>query len=62
MTKPDAPLTFRASDEDRKIVADLSKWLGLRMSQIVRLALRRLHDEESKRRIDVPSVTTTRKR
>ena len=65
MEKPVSPVTFRASPEDRKIIGELTKWLGLRMSSVIKLALRRLHDEEASRHALVSSeqnVSTSTKK
>ncbi len=63
MPDNESPVTFRANEEDRKFIGDLSKWMGLKMSQVIRLALRRLHEEESQRRAKrISGVTSTRKR
>lgn len=54
-------IAIRPTLEDRKLLADLTEWLGLKMSQVIRLALRRLHEEESKHRERIPSAKNARK-
>jgi hypothetical protein len=54
MDERDPPMAFRASPEDRKIIADLRERLSKRLgrqtaSGIIRLALRRLYAEENRR-------------
>jgi hypothetical protein len=54
MDERDPPMAFRASSEDRKIIADLRERLSKRLgrqtaSGIIRLALRRLYAEENRR-------------
>jgi len=49
MKKLDPAMAFRASEEDRKIISDLMKRLGQSASGIIRLALRRLYEEENRR-------------
>ncbi len=63
MTTNDQPIGFRAGKDEREFIVDLVKWTGLKQSQVIRLALRRLHQEESKRQAaHVPGATNTRKR
>ena len=50
MPNKNASITFRADDVELEIISELKSWFGLKASQIVRLALLRLHREESKRR------------
>jgi hypothetical protein len=49
MDERDSPMTFRATPEDRKIIAELRKRLGQTAAGIIRMGLRRLYEEENKR-------------
>ena len=56
-------ITLRPTDEDKSMLAELTSWLGLKGSQVIRLALRRLHKEESLRRESAaPGAGNTRNR
>lgn len=46
MKKQASPLGFRPSPQDMAILAYLKKRLGFGFSQIVKLAIRRLHEQE----------------
>ncbi len=41
-----SPTTVRFTEADKRLIADLSDKLGLELSSVLRLALRRLHDVE----------------
>ncbi len=63
MTEREPPISFRPNEDDRKRIADLMRWLGLNVASVFRLALKRLHDEESKRQpAHTASAQNTRKR
>jgi hypothetical protein len=49
MEKRKPPMTFRATPEDRKIIGELAKRLGQSAAGVIRLALRRLYEQENKR-------------
>lgn len=56
-------IAFRPSDTDCGIIARLTERLGLNVSSVIRLALRRLDEMESERRTDrTSSAKNTRKR
>lgn len=49
MEKRESPLCFRANEEDKEILSDLQKRLGLKMPQVLKLAIRRLRADELRR-------------
>ncbi len=46
MDRPDKPSSFRFTEADREIISQLQKKLGLGATQVMRVALRKLHDIE----------------
>lgn len=57
----DAPLVLKGNDDDEQVINDLTTWTKLSFTAIVRLALRRLHAEESSREHE-PKPNRTRKK
>lgn len=54
--------SIRPTAEDRRILADLTKWLGLTATSVIRQALRVLHQQEQKRwSDDTPGATMAHK-
>ena len=49
MEKREPPLSFRVNDEDKEVLTYLQQRLGLTRPQVVKLAIRRLRDEELRR-------------
>ena len=49
MDKQDPPMSLRVNDEDKEILAFLQQRLGLKIPQVIKLAIRRLRDEEVRR-------------
>jgi hypothetical protein len=48
MEKQESPLCFRANEEDREILEYLKRRLGANMTQIIKIAIRRLRDSEKR--------------
>lgn len=48
MEKKDNPLSIRVNDEDLAIIEYLKKKLGMGVTAVIRLALRRLRDQEKR--------------
>ena len=48
MEKQESPLCFRANEEDREILEYLIRRLGANMTQIIKIAIRRLRDSEKR--------------
>jgi hypothetical protein len=44
--KQDPPLTFRVNEKDRAVLDYLCDRLGLKMPQVVKLAIRRMQEQE----------------
>jgi hypothetical protein len=49
MAKQEPPISFRVNDEDKEVLVYLQRKLGLKLPQIIKLAIRRLRDEELRR-------------
>jgi hypothetical protein len=49
MVKQESPLSFRPSAQDSAILAYLKDKLGLGFSQIVKMAIRKLYEQEKRR-------------
>jgi hypothetical protein len=49
MTERGIPFSFRANDEDMEILVYLKKKLGVGLSQIVKMAIRKLYEQEKRR-------------
>jgi phage-related holin len=46
--KQDPPLSFRVNEEDQAVLDYLCGRLGLKMPQVVKLAIRRLQEQEKR--------------
>ena len=44
----ESPISFRANEADKEIMAYLQERLGLKMPQVFRVAIRRLYEQEKR--------------
>ncbi len=63
MIENGSTITIRPNAEDQKIISSLTQKMGLTVTSLIRLALRRLNEEESQRTTKHDAaVRTSRKR